>query len=155
MLRRLCSSILADGAFPLPNGFVLAAAALGAHFMGTYGVVIEIGLDAHILPRPPGAKPPLLVLQIGETGRADHFSLNGYDRPTNTELAGLGVLSFRQVTWCGTNTAASLPCMFSALGKSAFESRQQDSENLLDLVQHAGMAVLWVDNQASCKSLAC
>lgn len=45
--------------------------------------------------------------------------------------------------------------MFSALGKSAFESRQHDSENLLDLVQHAGMAVLWVDNQASCKSLAC
>lgn len=117
------------------------------------GPPVEIGLDAHILPRPPGAKPPLLVLQIGETGRADHFSLNGYDRPTSTELTALGVMSFRQVTSCGTNTTASLPCMFSALGKSAFESRQRDSENLLDLVQRAGMAVLWVDNQAGCKGL--
>ncbi|MEP7102032.1 MAG: phosphoethanolamine--lipid A transferase, partial [Burkholderiales bacterium] len=112
-----------------------------------------IGADARILPRPAGTKPPLMVLVVGETARADHFALNGYAQPTNPELSALGVLSFRQVMSCGTNTAASLPCMFSPLGKAAYESRDKDYENLLDLVQRAGMAVLWVDNQAGCKGL--
>ena len=112
-----------------------------------------IGTDARILPRPTGAKPPLVVLVIGETARADHFALNGYARPTNPELAALDVLSFRHVLSCGTNTAASLPCMFSHLGKAAYESRDKGYENLLDLVQRAGMAVLWIDNQAGCKGL--
>ncbi|MES3015068.1 MAG: phosphoethanolamine--lipid A transferase [Pseudomonadota bacterium] len=117
------------------------------------GPPLPIGADVRILPRVPGTKPPLLMLVIGETARADHFALNGYARPTNPELAALGVTSFRNVMSCGTNTAASLPCMFSALGKKEFESRGRDQENLLDLVQRTGMAVLWVDNQAGCKDL--
>lgn len=117
------------------------------------GPPLPIGADVRLLPRPAGTKPPLLVLVVGETARADHFALNGYARPTNPELSSLDVLSFRQVMSCGTNTAASLPCMFSHLGKGAFESRDQDHENLLDLVQRAGLAVLWLDNQAGCKGL--
>ena len=117
------------------------------------GPPLAIGADARILPRAAGAKPPLLVLVVGETARADHFALNGYARPTNPELATLDLTSFRNVMSCGTNTAASLPCMFSALGKKGFESRERDQENLLDLVQRAGMAVLWLDNQAGCKGL--
>jgi lipid A ethanolaminephosphotransferase len=117
------------------------------------GPPVVIGSDAHLLPRPPGTKPPLLVLVVGETARADHFSLNGYARPTNPELAALDVLSFRNVMSCGTNTAASLPCMFSHLGKVGFESRQHEYENLLDVAQRAGLAVLWLDNQAGCKGV--
>ena len=117
------------------------------------GPPLPIGADARILPRAAGAKPPLLVLVIGETARADHFALNGYARPTNPALAVRGVTSFRQVMSCGTSTATSLPCMFSSLGKAGYESRSKEQENLLDLVQRAGMAVLWVDNQAGCKGL--
>jgi len=113
-----------------------------------------IGADASIAARPPGAKPPLLLLVVGETARADHFALNGYPRPTNPELSKVdGVVSYTDVTSCGTNTAASLPCMFSHLGKRDFESRSNDYENLLDVVQRAGMAVLWIDNQAGCKGV--
>ena len=43
--------------------------------------------------------------------------------------------------------------MFSHLGKAAFEARDHDFENLLDLVQRSGMAVLWLDNQSGCKGL--
>ena len=117
------------------------------------GPPLAIGADARILPRPAGTKPPLLVLVIGETARADHFALNGYARPTNPELSALDVNSFRSVMSCGTNTATSLPCMFSSLGKAGYEARERDHENLLDLVQRAGMAVLWIDNQAGCKGL--
>ena len=112
-----------------------------------------IGSDVHVLARAAGAKPPLLVLVVGETARADHFSLNGYAVATNPELARLDVVSFRDVTSCGTNTAASLPCMFSHLGRAGYDARERDHENLLDLVQRAGMAVLWLDNQAGCKGL--
>ncbi len=115
------------------------------------GLALPIGLDARVLPR--GGRAPLFVLVVGETARADRFSLNGYARPTNPELARHEVLSFSNVSSCGTSTATSLPCMFSHLGRVGFDSRQHDSENLLDLVQRAGMAVLWLDNQSGCKGL--
>lgn len=112
-----------------------------------------IGADAHLLPRAEGSKPPLLLLVVGETARAVNFSLNGYARNTNPELAKLPVLSFQQVSSCGTSTAASLPCMFSPLGRSAFLDEKARQENLLDVAQRAGLAVLWIDNQAGCKGL--
>ena len=43
--------------------------------------------------------------------------------------------------------------MFSSLGKAGYEAREANHENLLDVVQAAGMAVLWLDNQAGCKSV--
>jgi lipid A ethanolaminephosphotransferase len=117
------------------------------------GPPAAIGSDVQLLTRRPGGKAPLLMLVIGETARADHFSLNGYARATNAETAPLGVISFNQVSACGTSTAASLPCMFSHLGREDFGARTQDYENLLDLLQRAGLAVLWLDNQAGCKGV--
>jgi lipid A ethanolaminephosphotransferase len=93
------------------------------------------------------ARPPLFVLVVGETARADHFALNGYARDTTPELAARKVLSWRNVHSCGTNTLASVPCMFSPLGKAAFEARKDDYENLMDVLQAAGLAVFWLDNQ--------
>lgn len=99
-------------------------------------------------------KPPLFVLVVGETARADHFGLNGYARDTTPELAARQVLSYRDVRSCGTNTLASVPCMFSPLGKQAFEARKDDHENLMDVLQASGLAVFWLDNQAGgCKGV--
>jgi lipid A ethanolaminephosphotransferase len=112
-----------------------------------------IGLDARIAAPATAAsvRPPLLVLVVGETARAPNFSLNGYARATNPELARENVASFRNAWSCGTSTAASLPCMFSHLGREAFNGRPHNYEGLLDVVQRAGMAVLWLDNQSGCK----
>lgn len=99
------------------------------------------------------AKPPLLVLVVGETARADHFGLNGYARDTTPELAARGVLSWRNVHSCGTSTLASVPCMFSHLGRQGYEDRGSEHENLLDVLQAAGLAVLWLDNQGGCKGV--
>ncbi|WP_156362927.1 phosphoethanolamine transferase [Xylophilus sp. Leaf220] len=98
-------------------------------------------------------KPPLFVVVVGETARADHFALNGYPRDTTPELARRGVTSFTGVRSCGTNTLASVPCMFSSLGKVGYEGRKAEHENLLDVLQAAGLAVLWVDNQNDCKGV--
>ena len=43
--------------------------------------------------------------------------------------------------------------MFSPLGKPGFEARKDDYENLLDVLQAAGLAVFWLDNQAGCKGV--
>jgi lipid A ethanolaminephosphotransferase len=99
------------------------------------------------------ARPPMFVVVVGETARADHFALNGYARDTTPELAKRGVLSYRDVHSCGTNTLASVPCMFSPLGKQGYESRKDDYENLVDVLQASGLAVLWLDNQAGCKDV--
>jgi lipid A ethanolaminephosphotransferase len=113
------------------------------------GPLQPIGLDAKVTKRQ--MPPPLLVLVLGETARSDHFSLNGYARNTNPMLAKEPVVSFTNVTSCGTSTAESVPCMFSHLGREAFQKRTNEVENLLDVLQRAGYAVLWIDNQSGCK----
>jgi lipid A ethanolaminephosphotransferase len=140
---------------PLNAVYSASAAALRGQ-AAPAGPPAVFGADAHLLPRPAGAKPPLLLLVVGETARAMNFSLNGYARPTNPELAKLpshSLTSLRQVTSCGTSTAASLPCMFSPLGREAFGDLKGQQENLLDVLQRAGLAVLWLDNQSGCKGL--
>ncbi|WP_168797252.1 phosphoethanolamine transferase [Lampropedia aestuarii] len=119
------------------------------------GPLVPQGLDAHVALATPAAttKPRLLVLVVGETARADHFSTNGYARNTTPELLAADVINFPHVTSCGTSTAVSLPCMFSVLGKDGHTASKQHNENVLDVVQRAGYRVLWLDNQAGCKGV--
>ena len=117
------------------------------------GPMQSLGLDARIAPRTGSTpqRPPLLVFVLGETARSQSFSLNGYARNTNPLLAQENITSFTNVTSCGTSTAESLPCMFSHLGRTGFAKRSSEFENLLDVLYHAGYAVLWMDNQSGCK----
>lgn len=138
---------------PVTSFYSLAVAVKGVESKQV-GPPAVIGADAVRKPLPPGAKPPLLLLTVGETARSTNFALNGYDRQTNNELGAIpDLVSFTKVTSCGTNTAASLPCMFSSLGRVAHQSHKGEQENLLDVLQHAGMAVLWIDNQSGCKGV--
>ncbi|MDM0073433.1 sulfatase-like hydrolase/transferase [Variovorax sp. J2P1-59] len=99
-------------------------------------------------------RPPLLVLVVGKGARADHFGLNGYARDTTPALAARKALSYRDVRSCGTSTLGSVPCMFSGLGKQAFEASSDDHDNLLDVLQAAGLAVFWIGNQTgTCKGV--
>ncbi len=116
-----------------------------------------IGEDA-MRPTPVtvNTRPKLLVLVVGETARARNFSLNGYEHPTNPLLSARpGVISFRDVTSCGTATAVSLPCMFSRLSREKFDAdRAAHEENLLDILQRVGIEVFWRDNNNSgCKGV--
>ena len=116
------------------------------------GPMQRLGEDARIVTQTKQDQPPpLLILVLGETARSQNFSLNGYHRNTNPRLAKENVTSFTHVSSCGTSTAESLPCMFSHLGRLAFEKRSNEFENLLDVLHHAGYAVLWMDNQSGCK----
>ncbi|BAP42249.1 putative uncharacterized protein [Pseudomonas sp. StFLB209] len=113
----------------------------------------QVGLDAHQrADTNADGRRKLLVLVVGETARAMNFSLNGYERETNPELARRKVLSFRDVSSCGTSTAVSVPCMFQDLGREDWKDQYGDHrEGLLDVLQRAGVDVLWRDNNSGCK----
>lgn len=116
--------------------------------------VAAIATDAVREPAVSG-RPRVVVLVVGETARAQNFSLLGYPRATNPQLAAIpGVVSFEQVWSCGTATAVSVPCMFSRLGREDFSrSKARREENLLDVLQRTGVSVLWRDNNSDCKGV--
>ncbi|MCP5358456.1 MAG: phosphoethanolamine--lipid A transferase [Pseudomonadales bacterium] len=102
-----------------------------------------------------GSQRKLVVLVVGEATRADHWSLNGYERDTNAPVEDDAVISLPNVQSCATSTAYSLPCMFSALGFDDYNlSDANAQENLLDVLQRAGVNVLWRDNNSDSKGVA-
>lgn len=112
-----------------------------------------IGEDAH--RHPADTDRELVIMVVGETARADRFSLNGYQRSTNPKLATQDVVSFKQVSACGTSTAISVPCMFSIDNQDEFSLKKASSiENVLDVLAKSGVQVLWRDNNSSSKGVA-
>ena len=103
----------------------------------------------------PEHKKELLILVVGETARADRFSLNGYGRPTNPLLAQENVVSLTNVTSCGTSTGESVPCMFSVMKRRNFNREQAlHIENALDVLFENGVQILWRDNNSDSKGVA-
>lgn len=98
----------------------------------------------------------LVIFVVGETARRDRFSLNGYKRETNPHLAREQVISFTNMTSCGTSTAVSVPCIFSNFGRSQFSNEKAAStENLLDILSHTKKVnILWRDNNSDSKGVA-
>lgn len=97
----------------------------------------------------------LVILVVGEAARWDHFSLNGYGRETNPLLKKEDIINFSQFSSCGTETAVSVPCMFSSLTRNNYDGEKaQHIENVLDVMGHAGVNVLWRDNNSDSKGVA-
>lgn len=112
-----------------------------------------VGTDAHT--PATDTDRDLIILVVGEAVRADHFSLNGYSRQTNPLLQQEDVISFSNMYACGTATATSVPCMFSIYPREQFnEGQAASTENLLDVLRHAGVHVLWRDNNSDSKGVA-
>jgi lipid A ethanolaminephosphotransferase len=115
-----------------------------------------IRLTENVTQGNMGGLAKLTILVVGETARADHFSLNGYERQTNPRLEmEKNIINYSNVSACGTLTAMSVPCMFSHEGRGSFDrERSYYKENALDLLKRAGVSVLWRDNNSSSKGVA-
>ncbi|WP_416308520.1 phosphoethanolamine transferase [Neptunicella sp. SCSIO 80796] len=98
----------------------------------------------------------LVIVVVGETARADRFSLNGYQRNTNPLLEQeTNLVSYTDITACGTSTAISVPCMFAIKRQQDFDvDASKHTQNVLDLVNDAGVSVLWRDNNSDSKGVA-
>ncbi len=118
-------------------------------------VVQPIGLDAKKGSLSAGLKKNRLTIIIaGETARTQNFSLNGYKVNTNPEMKARNVISFKNVTSCGTATAVSLPCMFSQYTRSSYSHyKGLSTENVADVMKHAGLTVEWWDNNTGDKGI--
>lgn len=95
----------------------------------------------------------LTVLVVGESARAENFGLLGYSRDTTPQLSKeAGLIAFSDVHSCGTETAVSVPCMFSNFTRRQYDaSKAKNQEGLLDVLRRAGLDVRWRDNQSGCK----
>lgn len=112
------------------------------------------GEDAKLTPTSNG-KPTLVVVVLGETARGMNFAYNGYKRETNPYTQHLGMISLQHVTSCGTYTALSVPCMFSSFERQNYnKARAMAQDNVLNIISHAGVDVLWVDNDGGDKGVA-
>lgn len=119
-----------------------------------------VGADARLGASWAAAKKPtLFVIVVGETARAANWGLDrgagqSSAHDTTPELARRAVINFPDVTSCGTNTEVSVPCMFSLQGRRNYdEDAIRGSESLLDVLRHAGLRVVWNDNQSGCKGV--
>lgn len=118
--------------------------------------LISIGTDAVLGRQPANGKKTLLVVIVGETARAQNFSLGGYQRPTNQPLDKFrqDIYYFADTSSCGTATAVSLPCMFSLSAREDFKPGSGAyTENVLDVMQRSGYSVLWRENNSGCKDV--
>lgn len=114
--------------------------------------LVTYGEDASMQKANVAALPKLMVLVVGETARAENFSLNGYAKNTNPKLAKQDLINFAQVSSCGTATAVSVPCMFSGMPRKEYdEGLASHREGLLDIAKRAGYQVTWIDNNSGCK----
>ncbi|MBM7070636.1 phosphoethanolamine--lipid A transferase [Shewanella sp. 202IG2-18] len=118
----------------------------------------QLGTDAVQAPTAlitASKKPTLLVFLVGETARAQNYHLDGYKRNTNPYTEKQNVIAFQHVTSCGTATAISVPCMFSALPKADYNARRAaQQDNLIDILNRAKVSTFWLDNDEGDKDVA-
>jgi lipid A ethanolaminephosphotransferase len=142
----------------IANPFALLSAQLSYldHLGDADRPLRHIGKDAHrAATLPSGPRPLVLLLVIGESTRAQSIDLNGYARDTDVDLHRVPIVNFSRVSSCGTNTATSLPCMFSGVGRADYEDGMaKRQENLLDVLRRGGYDSVWLDNNTGSKGLA-
>lgn len=141
-------------AYVNPAGYIYAVGKLvasSAHVSA--GAIQPYAADAR---RDPLDHPRRLVIfVVGETARADHFSLNGYARKTNPLLEQEDIVNFSNVMSAGTSTSVSVPAMFSHLTREDYDDYEaRHTENVVDILSHVGVSVLWRENNSDSKSVA-
>ncbi|RSW23595.1 phosphoethanolamine transferase EptA [Klebsiella aerogenes] len=136
-----------------PSNSIVALNSWYAHNRMDNLPLVKIGEDAkQKAVMHNGPRKNLTIVVLGETSRAENFSLGGYDRETNPRLKQDDVGYFPKTTSCGTATAVSVPCMFSNMPRAHYdEELAHHQEGVLDILQRAGVQVLWNDNDGGCK----
>ncbi|HDL7413637.1 TPA: phosphoethanolamine transferase EptA [Yersinia enterocolitica] len=137
-----------------PSNFVSGSFQFAKHkYFASNMSLVTIGEDAHKGPLISGQpKKTLVILVVGETARAENFSLGGYERETNPRLKKQDVTYFKNASSCGTETAVSVPCMFSNMPRKNYDATlASHQEGLMDILAHAGLNVLWRENDGGCK----
>jgi len=85
-----------------------------------------------------------VVFVIGESARADHFSLNGYPRPTTPALSGVSnLISFSKVVSLAPNTILSWPFLLT-LKEPEDSALWPHTKSFISAFQEAGYSTRFV-----------
>ena len=91
--------------------------------------------------------PEVYVMVVGETARADNFSLYGYLRETNPLLSKTpGIIAFPDATTQSNTTHKSVPMLLSAASAEDFE-RLFHEKGILAAFKEAGFHTVFISNQ--------
>lgn len=108
----------------------------------------------HATGTRPADSTEVYVLVIGETSRADNWSLAGYDRNTNPRLSRRQGVTFFGKTLSESNTThKSVPMLMSHLDGSQFADSIYRSKGIIEAFNEAGYSTAWVSNQQHNHSL--
>ncbi len=87
-----------------------------------------------------------IVLVLGETVRADHLQLNGYNRETNPLLSRhKNLLSFKNVYTPHTYTGASLPRLIT--NAKVYDKNIDTITSVFDVFKLSDYKTFWIGNQ--------
>jgi glucan phosphoethanolaminetransferase (alkaline phosphatase superfamily) len=85
-----------------------------------------------------------VIFIIGESSRADHWSLNGYSRPTNPDLLTVSnLISFSKVVSLAPNTMLAWPFLLT-LKSPGDSSHWPDTKSFISAFQQAGYSTWFV-----------
>lgn len=90
------------------------------------------------------------VLVIGESARADHWSMNGYERPTTPRISSETIINFPLVRSIGDCTAVTVPAMLTMQGpesRISINGPVNNQPNIVDIYKAAGYYTALVTNQ--------
>ncbi len=88
-------------------------------------------------------KPLIAVMIIGESSRADRFSINGYTKQTTPFLdQSKNILSFTNASSCDTSTLSSVPCMIMRKDHNSFQF-PIDETGFVEVFQKHGFDTYW------------
>ncbi|PAR48589.1 phosphoethanolamine transferase [Vibrio metoecus] len=143
----------------IPTHFIYSSVGLVKQRYFTKPMVYKmIGTDAQqktIATDSPDQKPTLVFFVLGETARVQNYQYFGYPRDTNAYTQPFQPIFFKDVASCGTATAISVPCMFSNMTRDNFDRNRADNQdNVLDILQRAGISLLWKENDGGDKGVA-
>lgn len=90
----------------------------------------------------------IIVLVIGETSRADNWSLNGYHRNTNPLLSkAANLIYFNNAAAAGVNTGLSVPLILTGLAPEQYATIM-DSPGLVRIFKQAGFKTITITNNS-------
>jgi lipid A ethanolaminephosphotransferase len=96
------------------------------------------------------AKKINVILVLGESARADHFSLDGYNRDTNPLLKKTkNLVFFKDVTPCANSTSYSVPCILSHQDRQDFDLAMNEYSNVISAYKNLGFKTHWISTQSA------
>jgi glucan phosphoethanolaminetransferase (alkaline phosphatase superfamily) len=101
-------------------------------------------------PVPDAARPEIVVMVIGESSRADRWSLNGYERDTTPLLSQeANLVNLPDVITAVSATRLSVPVIVSR--KPAMQSLKDgfSEKSFVTAYKEAGFKTYWLSNQIS------